>query len=64
MLTFSYDATGKYCICKATVGGAWYCETQELHTKVLHCCRSQSNTSPSLPIYHWEQIQYVSESEM
>ena len=25
MSTFLHDASGKYCICKATVGGALYC---------------------------------------
>ena len=32
MSTFSHDASGKYCICEATVDGAQYCETRQLQT--------------------------------
>ena len=30
MSTFSHDAQGKYCICKAVVSSAQYCKTREL----------------------------------
>ena len=33
MLTSSHDASGRYCICEATVSGAQYCKTQELMIK-------------------------------
>ena len=29
MSTFSHDASGKYCICEATVGGVQFCEKRK-----------------------------------
>ena len=66
MSTFSHDASGKYCTCEATVGGAQYCEVGELAKLTSNINVNGKGKFPgwlavgamdiSVPLFHWAPL--------